>query len=101
MKFLRPIFYRFNLKNESGQGLTEYAVVLSLVAVAAIATTALFGGAIKSKISSIAGAVSGNKDQKEDAEKLGRRTNEKLLEQAKKKTSMKIEDSQIESEKFD
>lgn len=43
----------------AGQGLTEYAVVLSLVAVASIASMAFFGGAIKGKVASLSGAIAG------------------------------------------
>ncbi|MEN9809285.1 MAG: hypothetical protein RLZZ488_852 [Pseudomonadota bacterium] len=46
-------------KCESGQGLTEYAILLSVVAVASIAVTALFGAALKSKIASLGAAISG------------------------------------------
>jgi len=49
-------------KNESGQGLTEYAVILSLVAIASIAAMAFFGGAIKGKIASLSGAIAGQKE---------------------------------------
>ncbi|MFZ9520978.1 MAG: Flp family type IVb pilin [Silvanigrellaceae bacterium] len=45
--------------NERGQGLTEYAVLLSVVAVASIAVTALFGAALKSKIASLGAAIAG------------------------------------------
>jgi Flp pilus assembly pilin Flp len=48
---------------QSGQGLTEYAVVLSLVAVAAIAATAFFGGAVKARIAALASAVAGDTQQ--------------------------------------
>ena len=51
-----------NLKKQSGQGLTEYAVILSLVAVASIAGMALFGGAVKGKIASLSGAIAGQKE---------------------------------------
>lgn len=50
-------FYKKN--RELGQGLTEYAIILSVIAVASIAATAFFGAAIKSKIASIAGAIAG------------------------------------------
>jgi len=47
---------------ESGQGLTEYAVVLSLVAVASIAGMAFFGGAIKARMASLSGAIAGQSE---------------------------------------
>ena len=50
------------VKKQSGQGLTEYAVLLSLVAVASIAGMALFGGAVKGKIAALSGAVAGQKE---------------------------------------
>lgn len=50
--------------HESGQGLTEYAIILSLIAVASIAATAFFGGAMKSKIASLAGAIAGQDSAK-------------------------------------
>ena len=50
---------RFRNK-ECGQGLTEYAIVLSLVAVAAIAVMTLFGGAVRGKVISLIGAVTGD-----------------------------------------
>jgi len=43
----------------SGQSLTEYSVVLSLVAVASIASMAFFGATIKGKIASLSGAIAG------------------------------------------
>jgi Flp pilus assembly pilin Flp len=57
----------FMYKKESGQGLTEYAVVLSLVAVASIAGMALFGGAIKGKIASLSGAIAGQSESEVSA----------------------------------
>ncbi len=53
--------------SQRGQGLTEYAVVLSLVAVAAIAATAFFGGAVKARIAALAGAVAGDSQQSVNA----------------------------------
>jgi Flp pilus assembly pilin Flp len=55
--------YEKSIAWERGQGLTEYAVVLSLVAVAAIAATAFFGGAVKSRIAALAGAIAGESQQ--------------------------------------
>jgi len=45
--------------NQKGQGLTEYAVLLSVIAIASIAVTALFGAALKSKIASLGAAIAG------------------------------------------
>ena len=42
-----------------GQGLTEYAVVLSLVAVASIASMAFLGATIKGKVAALSGAIAG------------------------------------------
>lgn len=51
-------------RGNRGQGLTEYAVVLSLMAVAAMASMVYFGGAIKNKIGSVASAVAGESNDK-------------------------------------
>jgi pilus assembly protein Flp/PilA len=34
------------LKEESGQGLTEYALIIALIAIAAVASVTLFGGSL-------------------------------------------------------
>jgi Flp pilus assembly pilin Flp len=65
-------------QRSSGQGLTEYAIVLSLVAVAAIASTAFLGGVVKSRVAALAGAVAGESKEKIDAE------NERALKAAAK-----------------
>ena len=44
-------------RDETGQGLTEYALILALVAVVAIAALVLLGGDISSFLSSVAGQV--------------------------------------------
>ncbi|MBM3382418.1 MAG: Flp family type IVb pilin [Betaproteobacteria bacterium] len=48
-----------NFERQKGQSLTEYAILLSVVAVASIAVTALFGATLKSKIASLGAAISG------------------------------------------
>lgn len=42
------------LRNEDGQGLTEYALIITLVAVIAIASVGLFGGKVTVVLSSVA-----------------------------------------------
>jgi Flp pilus assembly pilin Flp len=77
-----------------GQGLTEYAIILSLVAVAAIVTTALFGGAIKSKIASLTGAISGQStSQISSSENQAKSAAKKAQQNAKSVTNMSINTS--------
>ena len=52
---------------QAGQSLTEYAILLSVVAVASIAVTALFGAALKSKIASLGAAIAGHSNQEVSA----------------------------------
>ena len=44
-------------KNEQGQGMTEYIIIVALVAVAAIAVVSLFGGRIKAAFTKSADAL--------------------------------------------
>ena len=46
-------------KNERGQSLAEYTIILSLIGVAALAGTAYLGASIKAKISALTGTVAG------------------------------------------
>ena len=48
---------RANLKKEEGQGLAEYALILVLISIAAIAIMALLGGKIGSVFTSISAAL--------------------------------------------
>jgi len=41
------------MKDESGQGLVEYALILALIAVVAIGAITALGGAIKGKLSQL------------------------------------------------
>jgi pilus assembly protein Flp/PilA len=45
------------LRQEEGQGLTEYALILFLVAIAAILALTLLGGNITNVLSSVANAI--------------------------------------------
>ena len=42
-----------------GQGLTEYAIILSLVAIAAISATSFFGDTVKSSFTALGSELSG------------------------------------------
>jgi Flp pilus assembly pilin Flp len=48
-----------NRKNQLGQGMTEYIIIVALIAVAAIAVYQFFGQTIRSQTSGIAKEVSG------------------------------------------
>ena len=83
----------------AGQGLTEYAVVLSLVAIAAIASMAFFGSAIKGKIASLSGAIAGQSNVKE-SENNAQKAAKAASDRAKKvKANTSITDKDLFDEK--
>lgn len=43
-----------------GQGMTEYIIIVALIAVAAIGTTTLFGKTVRSQVGAIAASVGGD-----------------------------------------
>jgi pilus assembly protein Flp/PilA len=48
---------RFSLQREEGQGLAEYALILSLIAIVVIAVLIFMGGNIKTILSTIGNAL--------------------------------------------
>lgn len=48
---------------QSGQGMTEYIIIVALIAVAAIAVTQLFGTTVRTQMGAIASEVGGNNAQ--------------------------------------
>lgn len=53
---------RFN--NRKGQGLTEYIIIVALVAIAAIGIVNLFGNQLRHQFHTIIAAMSGSSDKK-------------------------------------
>jgi Flp pilus assembly pilin Flp len=53
---MRPTLFR---GNQAGQGMTEYIVIVALIAVAAIAVYQFFGQTVRSQMGGIAQEVSG------------------------------------------
>ena len=51
---------RNTLRNEAGQGMTEYIIIVALIAVAAIGVVTLFGDNIRDLFGASAQALSGN-----------------------------------------
>ncbi len=94
--------FRSNI--QKGQGLTEYAILLSLVAVASIAATAFFGGAIKGKIAALSGAIAGQNINKiEAAEQKAQLAAEKAQENASQisgNTTIKVNEDIFDIEKL-
>lgn len=55
------------LKKSLGQGMSEYLVIVALIAVAAIAVTALFGNVAKNQVAAIANEVAGGASADSDS----------------------------------
>lgn len=53
-------FVRRLPRRQLGQGMTEYIIIVALIAVAAIGVYSLFGQTIRSQVAGLAGEVSGN-----------------------------------------
>lgn len=53
-------------RRKSGQGMTEYIIIIAIVAVAALLVTAMFGKQIKNTLAKITGAMGG-----QDTESIG------------------------------
>jgi len=51
-------------KNQLGQGMTEYIIIVALVAVAAIGIYSAFGNAIKTQMAIMTGEIAGTPDTK-------------------------------------
>jgi len=61
-------FVKFRLRKQrkqTGQGMTEYIIIVALIAVAAIAVTQLFGTTVRTQMGAIASEVGGNNAQSE------------------------------------
>lgn len=50
-------------RKQAGQGMTEYIIIVALIAVAAIAVTQLFGTTVRTQMGAIASEVGGNNAQ--------------------------------------
>ena len=67
-----------------GQGMTEYIIITALIAVAAIAAVAMFGGTVRSQVGAIAQEV-GGKDGSQTISHAGNVGNEASADAVKKK----------------
>lgn len=76
-------FCRFT---QRGQGMTEYIIIVALIAIAAIATTSYFGGAVRSQVAAMAASLAGSQDTaKSAAEQASKAAESSAAEAAKAK----------------
>jgi pilus assembly protein Flp/PilA len=90
LKILR--MNRLVMKNLRGQGLTEYALVLSFIALGCIFAGALFGQAMRAKFSEMTLALSGADTS--EAVSIQREAGRKSKEKAKVLDGWKISESE-------
>lgn len=76
-------------KNQSGQGMTEYIIIVALIAVAAIAAFSYFGKSVEHQTAAISESLAGDTaDAKTEAGKAGKSA-KKATEAADKGNSLK------------
>ena len=80
--------FKKGIKAKKGQGLTEYGIILVLVAVAAIGIFAMFGGTIRTKISQVTSAVSGDETSYTSTEKAAKTASSASATAAAKESGM-------------
>lgn len=56
---MKSLFHRLTTNRQGGQGMTEYIIIVALIAVAAIGVYALFGKTIRNQVAGLAGEVAG------------------------------------------
>jgi Flp pilus assembly pilin Flp len=68
-------------RNRKGQGLTEYIIIVALVAIAAIGIVNIFGNQLRNQFSTIITAMSGSSQKKVEslADQARQETNKKYL----------------------
>jgi Flp pilus assembly pilin Flp len=68
------------ISKQNGQGLTEYIIIVALVAIAAIGVVNIFGNQLRHQLSTIVAAMSGSSVQvKSLATKAKEQTNQRTL----------------------
>lgn len=77
---------KLGFKKQAGQGMTEYIIIVALIAIAAIGVFTFFGGTVRSQVSGMAQELSGQ-DASEDIGRAGNQANY-AKEQAKAKKGL-------------
>lgn len=71
-----------------GQGMTEYIIIVALIAVAAIGTTTLFGKTVRTQVGAIASAVGGDEKGAKDSTTAAKDLGTKAVGDAKETYNM-------------
>ena len=50
-------------RKQRGQGMTEYIIIVALIAIAAIGVFTFFGGTVRAQVAAMAGELAGNQGQ--------------------------------------
>ena len=61
--------YRQSIENESGQGMTEYIIIVALIAIAAIGVVTLFGDNIRKLFGAATDSLAGDDNRKVNTDK--------------------------------
>ena len=64
--------FRSAIRDESGQGMTEYIIIVALIAIAAIGVVTLFGENIRALFSASADALAGETQRESNANANGK-----------------------------
>jgi len=70
---------RSSIRSESGQGMTEYIIIVALIAIAAIGVVTLFGDNIRKLFGASADALAGAEQQTMNAEVHGSEAEHKSM----------------------
>lgn len=63
--------FRNAIQDESGQGMTEYIIIVALIAIAAIGVVGLFGDNIRALFAASSDALAGNENRTSAAKEKG------------------------------
>ena len=74
---------RLSLKNRRGQGMTEYIIIVALIAIAAIGVITTFGNDIRHIFDASTDALSGGTSVSNSAKSYGQKANSNLKDFAK------------------
>lgn len=75
-------------RNARGQGMTEYIIIVALIAVAAIGVTTLFGKTMRTQVGAIAAAVGGDETNAKTATAAAKTSGGQATTDAKQQYNM-------------